>query len=118
MSDLFLYRLPLCLCWCKKKTFLQNLRDTRGICKIKDQWLADAAMASPKNESGFAIHINDSDQVGSVKVKYLCPCHLRIRGRPHTAGFFVQIYMDALPGVPGVSKNQIFFTNKSIELLC
>ena len=75
------YRLPLCLCWCKK-TFLQNLRDTRGICKIKDQWLANAAMASPKNESGFAIHINDSDQVGSVKVKYLCPCHLLIRGRP------------------------------------
>ena len=30
----------------------------------------------------------------------------------HTAGLdtiFVQIYMDALPGVPGVSKNQIFF---------
>ena len=78
------YRLPLCLCWCKK-TFLQNLRDTRGICKIKDQWLADAAMASPKNESGFAIHINDSDQVGSVKVKYLCPCHLLIRGRPYIA---------------------------------
>ena len=32
--------------------------------------------------------------------------------RYHTAGLdtiFVQIYMDALPGVPGVSKNQIFF---------
>ena len=30
----------------------------------------------------------------------------------HTAGLdtiFVQIYIDALPGVPGVSKNQIFF---------
>ena len=34
---------------------------------------------------------------------------------PHTAGLdtiFVQIYMDALPGVPGVSKNQIFFFYK------
>jgi hypothetical protein len=39
----------------------------------------------------------------------------------HTAGLdtiFVQIYMDALPGVPGVSKNQIFFfTNKTVEFL-
>ena len=33
-------------------------------------------------------------------------------GLPHTAGLdtiFVQIFMDALPGVPGVSKNQMFF---------
>ena len=32
--------------------------------------------------------------------------------KEHTAGLdtiFVQIYMDALPGVPEVSKNQIFF---------
>ena len=39
----------------------------------------------------------------------------------HTAGLdtiFVQIYMDALPGVPGVSKNQIlFFKNESVEVL-
>ena len=38
----------------------------------------------------------------------------------HTAGLdiiFVQIYMDVLPGVPGVSKNQIFFTNKTVEFL-
>ena len=41
----------------------------------------------------------------------------------HTASLdtiFVQIYMDALPGpgVPGVSKNQIFlFTNKNVEFL-
>ena len=39
----------------------------------------------------------------------------------HTAGLdtiFVQIYMDAPPGVPGVSKNQIyFFTNKTVEFL-
>ena len=38
----------------------------------------------------------------------------------HTAGsdtIFVQIYMDALPGVPGVSKIQIFFTNKTVEFL-
>jgi hypothetical protein len=39
----------------------------------------------------------------------------------HTAGLdtiFIQIYMYAPPGVPGVSKNQIlFFTNKSVELL-
>ena len=39
----------------------------------------------------------------------------------HTAGsdtIFVQIYMDALPGVPGVSKNQnFFFTNKTVEVL-
>ena len=37
-----------------------------------------------------------------------------------TAGLdtiFVQINMDALPGVPGVSKNQIFFTNKTVEFL-
>ena len=37
------------------------------------------------------------------------PCNLSLN---HTAGsdtIFVQIYMDALPGVPGVSKNQIFF---------
>ena len=34
------------------------------------------------------------------------------RQQYHTAGLdtiFVQIYMDVLPGVPGVSKNQIFF---------
>ena len=30
---------------------------------------------------------------------------------------FVQIYMDALPGVPVVSKNQNFFTNKTVEFL-
>ena len=38
----------------------------------------------------------------------------------HTAGLdtlFVQIYMDALPGVPGVSKNHIFFTNKTVFVL-
>ena len=39
----------------------------------------------------------------------------------HTAGLdtiFVQIYMDALPGVPGVSKNQnLFFTNETVEFL-
>ena len=39
----------------------------------------------------------------------------------HTAGLdtiFVQIYMDALPGVQGVSKNQIlFFTDENIEFL-
>ena len=39
----------------------------------------------------------------------------------HTAGLdtiFVQIYMDAPPGVPGVSKNQIhFFKNKTVEFL-
>ena len=41
--------------------------------------------------------------------------------RRHTAGsdtIFVQIYMDPPPGVPGVSKNQIFFsTNKTAEFL-
>ena len=32
--------------------------------------------------------------------------------------FFVQIYMDPPPGVPGVSKNQnFFFTNKTVEFL-
>jgi hypothetical protein len=40
---------------------------------------------------------------------------------PHTASLetiFVQIYMDALPGVPGVSNNQNFsFTNKTVEFL-
>ena len=38
----------------------------------------------------------------------------------HTAGLdtiFIQIYMDVLPGVPGVSKNQIFFPNKTVEFL-
>ena len=38
----------------------------------------------------------------------------------HTAGsdtIFVQIYMDTPPGVPGVSKNQIFFTNKAVDFL-
>ena len=39
----------------------------------------------------------------------------------HTAGLdniFVQIYMDALPGVPEVSYNQIlFFKNESVEFL-
>ena len=38
----------------------------------------------------------------------------------HTSGLdtiFIQIYMDALPGVPGVSKNQIFFSNKTVEFL-
>ena len=39
----------------------------------------------------------------------------------HTAGLdtiFIQIYMDALPGVPGVSKNQnFFFTYKTVQFL-
>ena len=39
----------------------------------------------------------------------------------HTAGsdtIFIQIYMDAPPGVPGVSKNsQKYATNKTVELL-
>ena len=39
----------------------------------------------------------------------------------HNAGsdtIFIQIYMDTLPGVPGVSKNQIyFFTNKTVAFL-
>ena len=39
----------------------------------------------------------------------------------HTAGsdtFFIQIYMDAPPGVPGVSKNsQKYAANKSVEFL-
>ena len=39
----------------------------------------------------------------------------------HTAGsdtIFVQIYMDAPPGVPGVSKYQIYlFTKKNVEFL-
>ena len=39
----------------------------------------------------------------------------------HTAGsdtIFIQIYMEAPPGVPGVSKKQIFFfTNKTVEFL-
>ena len=38
----------------------------------------------------------------------------------HTPGsetIFFQIYIDAPPGVPGVSKNWIFFTNKSVEFL-
>jgi hypothetical protein len=39
----------------------------------------------------------------------------------HTAGsdtIFVQIYMDALPGVPGVSKNsQKYATKKTVEFL-
>ena len=43
------------------------------------------------------------------------------KDKSHTAGsdtIFVQIYMDAPPGVPGVSKNQIyFFTNKTVEVL-
>ena len=38
----------------------------------------------------------------------------------HTAGYdtiFVQIYMDPPPGVPGMSKNWIFFfTNKTIKI--
>ena len=39
----------------------------------------------------------------------------------HTAGLdtiFVQIYMDALPGVPGVSKNQIFFLQIKLLSFC
>ena len=46
---------------------------------------------------------------------------LQIVGHGHTAGLdtiFVQIIMDALPGVSGVSKNQNFiFTNKTVEFL-
>ena len=37
--------------------------------------------------------------------------------KAHTAGLdtiFIQIYMVAFPGVPGVSNKQIFFTNKAI----
>ena len=49
------------------------------------------------------------------------PSSLPKAASTHTAGsdtIFVQIYMEALPGVPGVSKNQIlFFTNKTVELL-
>ena len=44
-----------------------------------------------------------------------------LRAIYHTAGsdtIFVQIYMDPPPGVPGVSKNQIFFfKNKTAEFL-
>jgi hypothetical protein len=39
----------------------------------------------------------------------------------HTAGldtFFVQIYMDALLGVPGVSKNQKFFLQIKLLSFC
>jgi hypothetical protein len=39
----------------------------------------------------------------------------------HTAGsdtIFVQIYMDALPGVPRVSKNQIFFLQIKLLSFC
>ena len=39
----------------------------------------------------------------------------------HTAGLdtiFVQIYMDALPGVPGVSKNQNFFLQIKVLSFC
>jgi hypothetical protein len=39
----------------------------------------------------------------------------------HTAGsdtIYVQIYMDALPGVPGVSKNQIFFLQIKLLSFC
>ena len=46
---------------------------------------------------------------------------IRLEVLYHTAGLdtiFVQIYMDVLPGVPGVSKNQNFyFTNKTVEFL-
>ena len=41
--------------------------------------------------------------------------------RRHTAGsdtIFIQIYMDALPGVPGVSKNQIFFLQIKLLSSC
>ena len=41
--------------------------------------------------------------------------------KAHTAGsdtIFIQIYMDAPPGVPGVSKNsQKYATNKTVKLL-
>ena len=47
--------------------------------------------------------------------------HVIWAAKPHTAGsdtIFVQIYMDTPPGVPRVSKNQIyFFTNKTVEFL-
>ena len=39
----------------------------------------------------------------------------------HTAGsdtIFVQIYMDPPPGVPGVSKNQIFFSQIKLLSFC
>ena len=39
----------------------------------------------------------------------------------HTAGsdtIFVQIYMDPPPGVPGVSKNQIFFSQMKLFSFC
>ena len=39
----------------------------------------------------------------------------------HTAGsdtIFVQIYMNALPGVPGVLKNQIFFSQIKLLSFC
>ena len=44
--------------------------------------------------------------------------HSRLGTLEHTAGsdtIFIQIYMDALPGVPGVSKNQNFFTNETVD---
>ena len=66
--------------------------------------------------------------MNSHKEHYLQRCCLVFKSEwvdsnrlPHTAGLdtiFVQIYMDALPGVPGVSKNQIFFfTNETVEFL-
>ena len=43
-----------------------------------------------------------------------CPNRLCAKGHPE--GF--QIFMDALPGVSGLSKNQIlFFKNESVEFL-
>ena len=44
----------------------------------------------------------------------------RVTFKYHTASLdtiFIQIYMDELPGVPWVSKNHIFFTNKTVEFL-
>ena len=56
-----------------------------------------------------------------VKQIYFLSHQLPVIWSLHTAGsdtIFVQIYMDALPGVPGVSKNsQKYATNKSVEFL-
>ena len=60
-----------------------------------------------------AIQIIQRDFMSSIKYPV-------DRDREHTAGsdtIFVQIYMDVLPGAPGVSKNHFFFTNKTVEFL-
>jgi hypothetical protein len=72
-------------------------------------------------KNGYLLHCTTRSSACNIAAKVIKYKWLRQVPPVHTAGLdtiFVQIYMDALPGFPGVSKNQnFFFTKKTVEFL-